>query len=643
MAEAVQYQGRDRLNPDDCSKAVLLCEPHAQGENRITRLEFPCSQQFHHSLPSQLLSREVDPTAQIRYTFDGVVYGIGHDSSVWSPLLTTDYPSVVIKSERASRETNRKSATFMKRFSIVVGPYLATGLLIATGLSVYGCGDSASVNPAVELSRLTVSPGTLAPAFNGATTQYSVDLANSVTTTTVTAQPAVSGDTVTINGQASTSRVITLGPAGSTTPVNIVVSESDTNSRAYTVLITRAGLTGENSLQRLSISPGTLDPAFNLNTLNYTVNVASSVATMRVTPTVQDPLATLRINGQAAVSGQAQTIPLNNPGQSTVISMVVTAQNGTPKQYTLVVSRAALGGNNDLERLSVSPGALSPSFSASRTSYTVDVGGRVERISVTAASEDANAGLAINGQATTSGQARSIELGPDGSSTGIQVIVTAQNGSQKPYLITVNRAALSADNNLEALSVSSGTLTPAFSASVTQYTVEVATGVTSVDVMATKSDPNAVITGDITNSGQANIPLDGPGTTKTISMTVTAPNGDTKIYAIAVERLAPSTDSNVSALTTSAGTLIPTFSPSQLTYGTSVSANDETVTVSAVKSDPNAVLSSASSIIAATGVQTGGVTVSLGRNTTTAVSILVTAQDGISRKTYTINFFRPDR
>lgn len=77
----------------------------------------------------------------------------------------------------------------MKRFSTVAGSYLATGLLIATGLILYGCGDSASVNPAVELSRLTVSPGTLAPAFTGATTQYSVDLSNSVTTTTITAQP----------------------------------------------------------------------------------------------------------------------------------------------------------------------------------------------------------------------------------------------------------------------------------------------------------------------------------------------------------------------------------------------------------------------------------------------------------------------
>lgn len=531
----------------------------------------------------------------------------------------------------------------MKRFSIVVGPYLATGLLIATGLSVYGCGDSASVNPVVELRSLAVTPGTLQPSFNGATTQYKADLANNITSVTVTAQPAVAGDSVTINGEATTSRPIALDAAGTTTPVNIVVSESGTNSRTYTVLLTKASLTGNNSLRNLSISPGPLDSPFNANTLSYEVSVASNVNSMRVTPTLDDPAATMTVNGQTATSGQAQTIPLNDPGQSTVVSVVVTAQDGTQKQYTLVVSRAALGGNNNLQRLSLSPGSLSPVFSPDRTSYTVDVGGSVDSITVTAALEDTNARMTINGLGTNSGQARSISLGPDGSRTEIQIIVTAQNSSQKTYSITVNRAALSADNNLSALNVPPGTLEPAFASGTLAYTVEVATGITSVNVSATKSDSNAVISGSLPNQGQADIPLDGPGTKKVVSIIVTAPDGSSKTYVITVHRLAPSTDSNLSALTLSAGTLSPDFSTSHLTYSATVSANDETVTISATKSDPNAVISSANTVIAAAGVPTGRVRVSLGRNTTTTVSILVTAQDGATRKTYTISIFRPER
>ena len=87
-------------------------------------------------------------------------------------------------------------------------------------------------------------PGTLQPAFSGGIIQYRVDVTTDIESVTITAQPAVAGDTVTINGQATTSRVITLDDAGTTTPVSIVVSESGTNSRTYTVLLVRSGLTG---------------------------------------------------------------------------------------------------------------------------------------------------------------------------------------------------------------------------------------------------------------------------------------------------------------------------------------------------------------------------------------------------------------
>lgn len=524
----------------------------------------------------------------------------------------------------------------MKRFFTDVGPHLAISLLIAGGLSAYGCGDSGTVNPEVELSRLTVTPGTLQPAFNGATTQYSVDLSNNISMVTVTAQPAVSGDRVTINDQATTSRTITLGAAGTTTPVSIVVSESGSNSRTYTVLLNRAELTGDNSLQSLLISSGTLDPAFNPNTLNYTVDVASSITSMSVTPTAQDPAATLSVNGQDATSGQAQTIALRDPGLSTVISIVVTAQNGTQKSYTLVVSRAALGGNNNLQSLTVSPGSLSPVFSADRTSYTVDVGGSVDSITVTAAPQDTNASLTIAGQGTGS---RSIPLPPGPSRTEVEVIVTAPNGNPKTYLVTVNRAALSADNNLSALSVTSGTLDPTFSAGTTDYTVEVATGVTEVTITATKSDSNAVISGDVPNQGQATIQLDGPGTSKTVSIIVTAPNGTSKTYRITVNRAAPSSDNNLSSLTVTPGSLSPGFSPSILTYD--VSSGAASVTVSATKSDPEAVMSG--SVSAAAGTATGQSTIPLGGpGITTRITITVTAPNGAS-KTYTITVSRPIR
>ncbi|MBX3331258.1 MAG: cadherin-like beta sandwich domain-containing protein, partial [Nitrospira sp.] len=486
----------------------------------------------------------------------------------------------------------------------------------------------------------TVVPGTLQPSFSGANTQYTVDLANNVPRVTVTAQPAVAGDSVTINGEATTSRSIDLGAAGTTTPVNIAVSESGTNSRTYTVLLTKASLTGNNSLRSLSTSPGPLEPGFNANTLSYEVSVASNVDSMRVTPTLEDPSATMTVNGQTAASGQAQTIPLHDPGLTTILTIAVTAQDGTPKTYTVVVSRAALGGNNNLQSLTVSPGGLNPSFSATRTSYTVNVGGRVGSITVTAAPRDTNASLTINGQETNS---RSIPLPEGPSSTDIQVIVTAPNGTPKPYFITVNRAALSSDNNLETLTVTPGTLNPPFAPGTLAYTVEVATGITNVDVSATKSDSNAVISGNLPNGGRATIPLDGPGTSKNLLITVTAPNGDSKTYTITVTRLAPSTDSNLSNLTVSAGSLNPSFAASTLNYTVDVASSIDSLTASATKSDPEAVMSASSAVIAPSGDPTGSVTVTLGLGISTPIAITVTAEDRVTTKTYRISVNRPSR
>ena len=84
-------------------------------------------------------------------------------------------------------------------------------------------------------------------------------------------------------------------------------------------------------------------------------------------------------------------------------------------------------------------GSLSPAFTAARTSYTVNVGSGVDDITVTATKADSNAGMTINNQGTNSGQARSINLGAPGSSTEIDITVTAPNGDPKTYTVTVNR------------------------------------------------------------------------------------------------------------------------------------------------------------------------------------------------------------
>ncbi|MDF0674442.1 MAG: cadherin-like beta sandwich domain-containing protein [Nitrospira sp.] len=481
----------------------------------------------------------------------------------------------------------------MMRTIHVVKQHLATAFFVAIGLMASGCGDVATVTPEVELAGLTVGltsgPATLQPAFSPATTNYTVSLSSDIQSVTVTALPAVSGDSVTINGQATTNSVIPLNEAGKTTVINVIVSESTAKSRTYTVVINRAGLTGDNSLQNLTLSPGTLPPpGFNRNTLNYSVDVANNVESVSVTPTLSDSAAKMTVNGQAAPSGQPRTITLGPAGQTTNVTIVVTAQNGNPKTYLVTVSRG-VSSNNNLQSLTLSPGTLN--FRPNITSYTVNVASNATSVVVTPRLQDATASMTVNGQSTNSSQARTIPLGAPGSNTIINIVVIAQNGTQRIYSVNVIRAALGGNNNLSALTVSPGTLTPAFSAGTEDYTVHVGSTVTSVRVTPRVQDTAATTTvnGQGTNSGQARtITLNGAGSNTLVNIAVTAPNGSQKTYSVNVIRAALGGNNNLRSLTVSPGILAPAFRANRTGYSVSIGSNIDNLTVTATLEDAGA-------------------------------------------------------
>ena len=323
----------------------------------------------------------------------------------------------------------------------IVWTILFSILLVVT---LNACGDSNNVtgppppvplSPDAKLSSLTITSGSLEPAFSSDVANYSVEVATSVTSVTVTARPQNAGATVSINGQATTSRSVSIGAPGSSTPISIVVTAVSGSQNTYIVTVNKTALGGNNNLQSLSVSPGPLAPTFAAGTTNYTVDVATSVTSVTVTARAQDAGASVSINGQPQPS---LLVPLNGAGANTTISIVVTAPNGSQKPYLVTVNRAAPGGNNNLQSLSVSSGSLAPAFSASVTSYTLDVATSVTNVTVTAQPQDTGASVGINNQTTTS---LLVRLNGAGTNTTISIVVTAPNGSQKPYLVTVNRAA----------------------------------------------------------------------------------------------------------------------------------------------------------------------------------------------------------
>jgi hypothetical protein len=526
------------------------------------------------------------------------------------------------------------------------GPCWAAVLVVVIGVSAYGCKDSVSVSDEaqVPLASLTITPpDTLQPSFSSNTTSYTAEVPKAVTSVDVTASPKDSTTTMTINGvvtAAGQARSVPLGQPGSTTTIPIVLSSQTGTESTYTVTVARL-LSSDNTLSALSVAPGSLAPRFAVEALTYTVDVATKVTSVTISATKSDPDAVMLIGSvtvpAGTISGQAP-IQLGEPGTATPVSIDVTAPNGSKKAYTITVTRL-LSNDNNLSALTVSVGTsdqtLSPKFAAGTRNYTVDVATDVIEVTVTATKSDPNA--VISGDVSNEGQA-TIPLDGPGTSKTISIIVTAPNGNAKTYTITVNKAA-SSDNRLSDLTVTPGPLRPAFAARTTTYTVDVAADVTSVDVSAIKSDADAVISGSLPNQGQATIPLDGPGTSKDILISVTAPNGNTKTYRITVNRL--SNNNNLSALTVDAGAfaLNPAFTADTLSYMVDVPIITESVTLSATKSDPNAVMALGSVSVAA-GTATGQTPITLnGIGAPTSASITVTAPSG-DVKTYTVTINR---
>lgn len=203
-----------------------------------------------------------------------------------------------------------------------------------------------------SLKDLLVEPGQLQPAFEKGTTSYTVDVAHNVEQITVTPKLQDLNATMLLNGQGISSgepRSIPLEPA---VPhrIEILVIAPNGNQNPYVIVVTRAAPSSNANLSELLV---TVDPLGN--SLNhpidlsspqpYLINVAANVVNVTVTATPENTNATMTIKkaddlgeGVPLLSDtESHVITVGAPGSDTDILVMVTAVNGTQKQYTIRV------------------------------------------------------------------------------------------------------------------------------------------------------------------------------------------------------------------------------------------------------------------------------------------------------------------
>ena len=246
--------------------------------------------------------------------------------------------------------------------------------------------------------------------------------------------------------------------------------------------------------------------------------------------------------GTAAINPNNTTVtytPNANVTGTDTFSYAVTDGFDT-SNVEVAVEILGSGTNANLSNLTISQGTLMPDFSATTTSYEVDVEAPTDSVRVTPTTADAQATVTVNGALVDSGTASDdIEL-KKGEATAITVEVTsADRMTTRSTIIDVTRP-LSNNANLSGLTISSGTPTPLFAVGTTDYTVVVGNAVDRVTVTPTTehADATVAVNGTLVTSGSASSEIDLiEGETTTIAVVVTAEDATTmRTYTIEVLR-----------------------------------------------------------------------------------------------------------
>lgn len=226
------------------------------------------------------------------------------------------------------------------------------------------------------------------------------------------------------------------------------------NTAGTGALWTVGGASSNADLSQLQPNQGSLSPAFDPNTLSYSILVANNVGAIALTPVVSEPNASVTVGGSPVASGSASgSIPL--AVGATAITVVVTAQDGTVKTYDVTVIRAA-SATADLAALVPGTGTLDPAFSPGILAYELRLGNAVASITFTPTTADPAASIAVNSSPVPSGTPSS-PLALSVGSNHVAVLVTAQNGAARTYLVDVIRSAPGPTVTSRTIQVMAGT------------------------------------------------------------------------------------------------------------------------------------------------------------------------------------------
>ena len=326
------------------------------------------------------------------------------------------------------------------------------------------------------------------------------------------------------------------------------------------------------TLKSLSVSGYTLSPAFNSNTTSYKITVPSTATSVNLQGSVN--------YSKATVTGLGN---VNLNGKTTTSTIKVTAEDGTVKNYTVVIEKeetvipAVKSSDATLKNLDVSGFTLNPTFKSSINTYAIKVSNNITGLKVTAVATDEKATVTVTGNSNWK----------EGNNT-ITIKVTAEDGTTNNYVVNVNRASStnntsvatkSSDNYLKSLLInSSHEMKPTFNKNMTNYNITVPYEINKLDLTAISSSTKA----KVEVIGNSNFDVEK---VNLVEIKVTAEDGSIRIYSLNVTRSTQKSATDLKNLEIKDVALSPTFSKNTLDYKATIKDNVLKLDIEAVPED----------------------------------------------------------
>jgi hypothetical protein len=367
--------------------------------------------------------------------------------------------------------------------------------------SVYASDNTVQVSdqneqkaPVNVLSNLEIEGTTLDQTFLPNLYNYTATVENNVQSITLHASSVDENAkiTITVNGQTveDPSKPIPLQTGDN--QIAIKVDDSVNAANTYNLTITRKK-SSNNLLQDLQLSNGELSPKFDAAVTSYSVQVANDVNVMTVSPVAAENTASILVN-DTPVTDKGVSVQLS--ADKTEITIVVTAENGDKKTYSIEVTKAS---------------AVSAGTGSSNSSTGSAGNNRPSNLSTAGFSQSSNRSAGLFSLRNT-------------SSSQMQGSQQGGTAAQQPSKAT-----------LSTLSVSAGTWNKTFSKDTYTYHIAVDNETDSVTIgtSATYSGSTVTIQDGTTNT------ISLGNQKKTIVPIVVTNGSDRKTYILVIDKDVP--------------------------------------------------------------------------------------------------------